>query len=549
MGEYPLRILMVDDDQDDYILTRDLLSEIVGMKCDLDWVASYDAAVELMGRHEHAVYLLDYQLGGGDGLELLHEAIANGCKAPIILLTGQGNDEVDRAAMNGGAADYLVKGQINPPLLERCIRHAIERSRTEEAVRESNRRLSEVIEELKATQQKLLQQERLRTLGQLAIGVAHELNNALTPVVGYTSLLLQRPEDLANKRKVMRYLLLILTAAKDAANIVKHLREFYGPREARETLHPVSINQLIKQAILAMRPRWKNEAQADGITINVETDLREVPTVTGNEAELREVFTNLIFNAIDAMPMGGTITIRTRVEGAEALEYASMGGGTRPGPNPQTPKHVAVEMSDTGTGMTEEVRQRCLEPFFTTKGDRGTGLGLAAVQGIIRRHEGTVEVESQPGTGTTFILRLPMRQAQPDVAKQEAQQEKVPALRSLQVLVVEDDALVRDLLVEYLKGDGHTVGTAANGREGLERFYSGSFDVIVTDLSMPKMSGDQLAKAIKKIAPEKPVIMLTGFGDFMNGTDEHFEGVDALVSKPPTPTALRKAIEQALEMH
>ncbi len=235
-------------------------------------------------------------------------------------------------------------------------REVTERKQAEEALRESNRRLEETIGELKSTQQTLIQQERLRALGQMASGVAHDFNNALTPILGYTELLFMMPETLDDKEKTMGYLEQMNTTAKDAKNVVERLRNFYRERYEDEIYVPVSLSQLAKQGIGLTEAKWKDQAQSNGITINVSLDLQKVPFINGNESELRNVLTNLIFNAVDAIHEDGTITIRTHSDS----------------------DFVALEVSDTGIGMTEEVQQRCLEPFFSSKGESGAGYERSA---------------------------------------------------------------------------------------------------------------------------------------------------------------------------
>jgi signal transduction histidine kinase len=461
--------------------------------------------------------LLDLNLPDSQGLDTFRRTHTQAPAVPIVVLTGLHDEALAVKAVREGAQDYLVKGEVEGSLLVRALRYAMERKRAEEDLRESNRLLEEALAELKATQRQVLQQERLRALGQMASGIAHDFNNALSPVLGFSELLLDRPGNLDNKEKVTRYLQMINTAALDAANVVRRLREFYRSREENEILLPIKLNELVEQAINLTQPRWKDQALASGITIRIETDLKPLPLVAGNEAELREVLTNLIFNAVDAMPEGGTITLRTRAD----------------------VEHVALEVSDTGIGMTDEVRQRCLEPFFSTKGERGTGLGLAMVYGIIQRHHGTLLIESEPGQGTSIIIRLPVQMEQKGEVR--GQDEERPS-RRLQILVVDDEPQVREVVTEYLTGDGHSVETATNGREGLEKFLAGWFDVVVTDQGMPEMSGDQLAGAIKRVAPKKPVILLTGFGDLMIAAGDRPSGVDIILSKPVTLNALRQAL-------
>ena len=311
---------------------------------------------------------------------------------------------------------------------------------------------------------------------------------------------------------------MLKTAAMDGAGIVARLREFYRPRGPGDEFAIISVNDLVGQAISLTRTKWKDEAEANSIVISVETTLEDVPPIRGSEVELRELLTNLIMNAVDAMPNGGTVTLGTLVEG----------------------DHVLLDVSDTGIGMTEETRRHCLEPFFTTKGDRGTGMGLAMVYGIVQRHEGGLDIYSELGRGSKFVVRLPLPVEGASIG--EAERPSGPS-RQLHVLVVDDEPHVRQVLEEYLTFDGHTVETATDGREALEKFTSGSgmFDVVLTDRAMPRMGGDQLAAAVRVIAP-RPVIMLTGFGDVMQATSEKPVGVALILSKPVTLASLRKAL-------
>ena len=400
-------------------------------------------------------------------------------------------------------------------------RDTSERKRAEEELRESNRRLSEALDELQRTQQQIIQQERLRALGQMASGIAHELNNALQPIAGFSELLLIEPDALDDKEHVRDYLQMIVTATRDAASVVRRVREFYRERQPQEPLQPTNVNGPVGQAIAFTQAKWKDEAMARGIAISIRTDLQDVPMVLGNEAELREALTNLILNAVDAMPYSGTITIGTRAED----------------------RRVVLEVRDTGTGMDREGKKRCFEPFFSTKGSQGTGLGLSIVHGIVQRHGGTVTIESRVGKGTAVIIRLPVaagEHAQVEDLEPEAQS------RRLKLLVVDDEPSVRQIISSLLATDGHEVVTANDGRKGLEKFLSGAFDVVLTDRAMPKMNGDQLAAAIKQISPGTPIVMLTGFSGVMEASGEKPAGVDVIVGKPVTRAMLRQALAQVV---
>lgn len=521
IGGRSLRVLFVEDSVADVELCLGELRK-AGFEVTADIVQTPQEFAERLCTHPYDIVLADYNLLQWTGMEALEHMQQEGTDIPFILVTGTLGDETAVECIKRGATDYVIKDRL--PRLPLAVRSAMEektlrdeRKAAEAALYESNRRLEEALAELKATQQQVLQQERLRALGQMASGIAHDFNNALSAVLGFSELLLDHPEYLEDKPKVTRYLCLMNTAAQDARNVVRRLREFYRSREANEVLVPVDMNQLVHQAISLTQPRWKDQPLASGITIHIHTDLQDIPSVAANDADVREVLTNLIFNAVDAMPEGGTLTIRTRPER----------------------ESVVVEVSDTGVGMTEDVRHRCLEPFFSTKGERGTGLGLAMVYGIIRRHHGTLDLDSEPGRGTTVVFRLPVATGQHGERRQEAAE--APS-RQLRILVVDDEPTMRELLTEFLTGDGHAVETATNGREALEKFHGGWFDFVVTDRGMHEMSGEQLAAAIKRAAPDKPVIVLTGFGDLMEASGEKPVGVDLVVCKPVTQAALRQAV-------
>ena len=357
----------------------------------------------------------------------------------------------------------------------------------------------------------------MQAMGQMASGVAHDFNNALGPILFYSDLLLDIPGALDDKEEVTNHLKIMRTSAVDATNVVKRLREFYRGPEGSATVETVNVNEMIEDSISLTQPSWKDQAQAEGIAINIETDLQEVPPVGTIGTDLREVLTNLILNAVHAMPDGGTITLGARPEG----------------------DRVAIEVSDTGTGMTEEVRQRCMDPFFTTKGERGSGLGLAMVYGIVQRSRGQIDLDSELGKGTRFTIRIPAS----TLAATETQPVGTSKLsRSLHILAVDDDSTGLQALTTAVCAIGHTVDNATNGREGLEKFRSGNYDLVVTDRAMPEMNGDQLAAAIKELAPDKQVIMMTGFGDIMGDTGEKPPGVDLVLSKPVSLAILREAL-------
>jgi PAS domain S-box-containing protein len=404
------------------------------------------------------------------------------------------------------------------PVLQIIVHDITRRKQTEQSLRETARQLENTLSELREMQKQIIQQERLRALAQMASGVAHDFNNALAKILGFNELLLAWPENLADHDKVKKYLQMTNTAAQEAVSIVNRLREFYRHRKETEIYQPVDVNGLVREAIELTQPKWKNIGMASGATIHVQTSLQDGVIVSGSPADLREVVINLVLNSVDAMPDGGQIAIATRSEG----------------------ETVIVEVRDNGRGMTEEVRQRCLEPLFTTKGERGTGLGLAIVYGVLQRHHGSIQIDSEPSHGTRATVRLPaFAQTGAPVTAQ------FPP-RPLRVLLVEDESQVRDIEAEYLRGDGHTVETAADGREGLETFRRGRFDLVVTDRAMPEMNGDKMTEAIKQSVPATPVVMVTGFADMPLDQVGAAARPDLIVRKPITQSTLRQAIAQTL---
>ncbi len=391
-----------------------------------------------------------------------------------------------------------------------------ERKRAESALRESHAKLEQAMANLQTAQEQMVQQERLRALGQMASGIAHDFNNTLSPIMGFSELLLIAPQMSADPAQLKEYLQTINMAAKDAAKVVSRLREFYRPRLDADLAGIVDLNRLVEQSIKLSRPKWKDQALSNGIAIEIKTELDSVSPVAGHESELREVLTNLVFNAVDAMPKSGSITLRTKADG----------------------DHVRLEVSDTGTGMTEDVRRRCLEPFFSTKGEKGSGLGLAMVYGIIKRLRGTIEITSALGAGTTFSIRLPIQAEQAASARQEGQ--GLEGVR-LQILVVDDDPLVGRVTGEYLRVAGHQVDVVTSAAEAVKRFNPERVHLVVTDHGMPNMTGRQLAEVIKQVSPETPVVLLTG-GDEIDAKETASSAVDAELSKPLTMAALQRTL-------
>jgi len=318
--------------------------------------------------------------------------------------------------------------------------------------------LQSAYDDLRKSQQVVMQQERMRALGQMASGIAHDINNAISPVAIYTESLLENEPNLSQRAR--EYLQTIDRAIDDVAATVGRMREFYRPRETQLTLQPVQLNSLVEQVVSLTRARWSDMPQQRGIEITLRTELAtDLPAINGVEGEIREALTNLIFNAVDALPAGGTLTIRTRVSSDSPGSDGAF-----------VIQRVRVEVIDTGVGMDEETRRRCLEPFFTTKGERGTGLGLPMVYGVAQRHGAELEIESTVGQGTTIRLDFPASAATVTRPSHIGSPPFVP-LR-LRILAVDDDPVLLKSLQDTLQIDGHAVVTANSGQAGIDAFLA-----------------------------------------------------------------------------
>jgi GAF domain-containing protein/ActR/RegA family two-component response regulator len=369
--------------------------------------------------------------------------------------------------------------------------------------------------ELAAAQDHLVRTEKLRALGEMASGVAHDFNNLLAAILGRAQLLLRRLED----PTLHQWAQVIERAALDGGQTVRRLQEFARVRRD-EPLVPVDLNQVVRDALDITQSRWREDALRRGLAIDVRTALAPVPPVNGDAAELREAMTNLILNALDAMPGGGALTIATGATGDE----------------------VEITVTDTGTGMPEAVRERIFDPFFTTKGPQGTGLGLSMTYGIVSRHGGRITVDSAEGRGSVFRLVLPaaVTPAVPPPPPARAA-EPAPALRCL---VVDDEPMVGEVMGDVLESMGHVAVVLTDGAAAIARFEAEPFDAVFTDLAMPGVSGWQVVQAVKRRAPDVPVFVVTGFGTELAPDERAMHGVEAIFAKPLKIDDIMDAVAQ-----
>ena len=378
----------------------------------------------------------------------------------------------------------------------------------------------------KLFEKQLFQSEKLRSLGELASGVAHDINNMLTSVLGrvelaqtcLTSLKMDREESAIDE--LAKHLSIINQAALDGASMVRRIQAFscMGDNTIRHT--PTDIESVIKDAVELSKVRLKNLAEFRGCTISIKTNIGNLSPVSGNEAELREVFINLINNAVVAMPSGGEITIDAITVGEQ----------------------VQITVSDTGSGIPSSIRNRIFDPFFTTKDVDSSGLGLSISYAIIKRHNGSIEVTSPEGSGARFCIRLPA------IASTEQIQQPLAISLSItkkKVLLIDDDPHVIETLSEMLIYSGHTVICAKGGHEGLQKFSADKYDIVITDLGMPGMNGYELARRIKELNPQQPIILVTGWTISSSPEELRTRGIDFIITKPFHLQELLFVIDQA----
>jgi len=363
------------------------------------------------------------------------------------------------------------------------------------------------------------QSEKLTALGQVAGGIAHDFNNLLQAILGYSQLM---TKNMGNADVVRRGLSVIETAATGGAETVRRIQKFARLRPD-EPFVSVELNQVVQDAVAITRPRWEERVAKSGVPLRLDLRLSPLPAVMGRPSELNEVITNLILNAIDAMPDGGTLGIYTRAEGDD---------------------HVVLTVTDTGVGMPEHVRKRIFDPFFTTKGEVGTGLGLSVSFSIVQRHNGEMRVESQAGRGTTFTIVLPVGTAED---QSPARPEVVAGTRSGRILLVDNELPVMTILGEMLTEAGHHVLPVASGVEAMRVFVPGGFDLVLTNLGMTGMTGWDVAERVRASDPRVPVVFITGWGLQAEDRERCRKlGVINVLFKPVRPAELHLAVQEAL---
>lgn len=622
MGKSQIRILLIDDDEDDYVLTRDWCDEFQVLDCQLEWVDNYEDAIQAIANRQHDIYLLDYRLGDRNGLELLASAIADGCSTPIIVLTGQGEREIDIQAMAAGAADYLEKSLLHGPLLERSIRYALERKRAQQTIQsqaalldvatdgifvqdltntilfwnqaaaklygwepaqaigkktselwqeeqdivakalstvckngawegelqQKNRDNQDIIVESRWTlvsefehkspsilvvntditqkkmlEEQLLRSQRLESIGTLASGIAHDLNNVFAPIL-MTAQLLESNMDTVRRQKLIP---ILINSAKRGANLVKQVLAFTSGVECDRTL--LKIGDLIAEIQQVVQETFPK-------SIRVICQIPEnLWMVLGDSTQLHQVLMNLCVNARDAMVDGGTLSIWADNFVVDD-NYAKMHLDAKPG------AYVVVTVTDTGMGIPHKIINRIFEPFFTTKETgKGTGLGLSTVLGIIKSHSGFVNVYSEVYKGSRFQVYLPAQQV---LATPEKPDFDLVDGGGEVILVVDDEDSIRDITKTSLEIHNYKALTACDGVEAIAIYaeHREQISVVLTDMVMPTMDGVTTIRTLKKINPDVKIIAVSGLanGDKLNLINQM--GVQAFLPKPYTATELLQTI-------
>ena len=372
-------------------------------------------------------------------------------------------------------------------------------------------------ENLESTRLQLIQSERLRALGELATGVAHNFNNLLSGILGHAQMLLLKSLDEATRERLQIIEKLVL----DGSEVVKRIQEFTRLRTTKD-FSEVNIKDIIDDVIRMTESKWSGGPNIPKITPRIDTDSMEIPIVEGNASELREVFIDILFNAVDAMPKGGELAIQAKSVG----------------------KSVFVTFFDTGEGMSEETKKRVFDPFFTTKGPKGVGLGMSVAYGIISRHNGQIIIDSELGVGTAVTVQLPVSEK---VIKEIEGKFNLKQEEKTKILLIEDHKVTLDILAENLINQGHSVHKADNGMTGIKMFKTGNYDIVITDVGLSDISGWAVCKKIKGMSPQVPVVFITGWGNQLSSSQLKEHGVAFVLAKPFKIEEISSIIKKAVD--
>jgi len=521
MGQ-PLQLLIVDDCADDAdLVVRKLSKALFDVKltrlfrlADIEYALDHGETWDLI--------ICDHDLPGFDSRDVLRLVKAKGgSHIPFLLVSGMVDTDTAVAAMRHGASDFIYKDDLTRmlPAIRRELEEAQmrrEKAQAEAALAESNEKLKRTLKTLANTQDQLVAAERFRALGQMSSGIAHDFNNALMKMQGSVEMLRERlPESDSLHRQLEVQL-------GDAASVVRRLCDFYRTSPATDET-AVNVGELLADMVEFTKPKWQNVEGATVGKVELSIHHHTKRHAWGCASQLREVLTNLIFNACDAMTKtGGIIQLISR----------------------DADDGVQIEVRDNGCGMSREVLSHCFDPLYSTKGDDGTGLGLAIVQSTIQSYGGNVVAQSEPGKGTAITMTLRAADIEPtqSTPSRGEQNPSTVEQRQLKILAVDDEPAIGKMLEGYLNGLGHDARSCADPREAVELFSTTKFDVVLSDRSMPQMSGDELAGRVREISPDTRFVMISGYGDLMLINGELPLGVDLVVPKPISGDLLREAL-------
>jgi signal transduction histidine kinase len=509
-------VLLVEDDEDDYVLTRDLLAEVPGYRFDLEWASNYETGLEALRQDRHDVYLFDYRLGGHDGLELLTEAVARGCKGPVILLTGHGEREIDIEAMKAGASDYLTKGTIDAALLERSIRYAIERKRSHDSLRQLHADLEERVRERTAELESLYKEvkEADQRKDEFLAMLAHELRNPLAPIRNALHIITMRGRE--RRQDVLQAWEIVVRQVEHMSRLVDDLLDVSRITRGKINLQrePLDVATIVARAVEGSQPQI--DARRHTLEVALPADAGRVE---GDPIRLAQVLWNLLNNAAKYTPEGGRIVVT-----------AEKGQG-----------EIAIRVRDTGMGIPAEVLPTVFDLF--AQGERtldraegGLGIGLTLVRQLTEMHDGTVEAFSEgPGRGSEFVVRLPLLPedvAEPDQGTCAVEPSAPSAPR--RILVVDDNRDSAESLATLLRLIGNEVRTAHDGRQALEVAAEYRPDMVLLDIGLPVLNGYEVARRLRtEPGYGRPMLVaLTGYGSEEDRHRSQSSGFDHHMVKP-----------------
>lgn len=511
-------IFAVDDDLGDLELFSRALEDIPGWEIEFNPFSRWNDCLYEVKRRPMDILFLDYYLGATTAIEIISSLRINGEKRPIIALTGKGNEKIAAEVSRAGADDYLIKDELTPDSLRRAISNAIERFKAAEEKSHLEKRLQKA--------------QKLETLGTLAGGIAHDFNNILFPIVGLSELLL---EDLTPGTPEWENVKEIETAGKRGAELVKQILAF--SRQSDHQLSAIRFQSVMEEVLKLIRSSIPKNIEI------IQTLQNDCGLVLSDSIQLHQIGMNLITNAYHAVQENcGKIHVDLReIEVNQRLNDV----GLTPG------KYATLTVSDTGTGIQEEHLEKIFEPYFTTKEKgKGTGLGLSAVYGIVKEHKGEIKVTSEPGKGTTFQVYIPVMVS--SVTEEGAWKgfQSPPLPTGMEhILVVDDEISIAKLEKKMLERLGYTVLERTSSMDALETFKTNpdTYDLVISDMSMPQMTGKRLAEELLKIRPDIPIIICTGFSERFNQDKASIMGIKGLLMKPVMKTELAKEVRRVLD--